>query len=133
MKLRKIELKLEGDQYWPILPIVHVGGDATAMPIPDGALQPELEEIIRSWDKAAILKITPNDGKAMVGFWVSSGSCQYLNVPVETTNEGLFAMRLGSGPTDFFIVPQDHQTNYQLEYIETAKIDELKHKNVPLY
>ncbi len=133
MKLRKIELKLEGDKYWPKWPIVHVEGDSSAQERPEEATQTEIEETIRSWQKAAILKVSPHDGKALVGFWVSSNMCQYLNVPVETTTEGLFAMRLGAAPTDFFLVPQDHQTNYRLEYIETVTIDDSRYEEVPLY
>lgn len=133
MKLRKIEHKLEGDKYWPKLPIVHVQGSSSAQEIPQGASQPEAEEVIRSWQQAAVLRVTPADSKALIGFWIDAGHCQYLNEPVETTEAGLFAMRIGKDDVDFFIVPQDHQTNYQLELVEVTSIDNPKYAPVPLY
>lgn len=133
MKLRKIELKLEGDVHWPKLPIVHVDGLSSAKEIPQGASQPEAEEVIRSWQQAAVLRVTPADGRALAGFWLDADRCQYLNQPVETTADGLFAMRVGKENVDFFIIPQDHQTNYQLELVEVTGIDNPKYDNVPLY
>ncbi len=133
MKLRKIELGLEGDEYWPKLSIVHVPGTADAAPIPTDTNQPETEEIIKSWDKAAVLKVTPADGGALIGFWASSEACQYLNVPVETTKDGLFAMRIGGSDVDFFALPQDHTMNYSLKLVEVVSIDDPKYSHVALY
>lgn len=133
MKLRKIELGLEGDEFWPKLSIVHVAGAAGAQSITSGTNQPEAEEIIRSWDKAAVLKITPADGGALVGFWISNNACQYLNVPVETTNEGLFAMRVGNSDVDFFVLPKNHATNYSLDLVEVVGIENPKYAHVALY
>ncbi len=133
MKLRKIELKLEGDEYWPKLTMVHVPGSAVAKPIPEGASQSEKEDVIKSWDQAAVLRVTPADGKALVGFWVDSEHCQYLNVPVETTGDGLFAMRIGDAAIDFFIVPEDHKTNYQLELVAVTNTENPEYAAVPLY
>jgi hypothetical protein len=133
MKLRKIELSLEGDEFWPKLSIVHVPGVAEAQSIANGMNQPEAEEVIRSWNQAAILKVTPADGGALVGFWVSNSACEYLNVPVEVTNEGLFAMRVGGSGVDFFVLPQNHKTNYSLELVEMVNIEDPKYSNVCLY
>lgn len=76
MKLRKIELKLEGDQYWPKVSIVHVRGNPSAKHMPDGATQPEGEQVVRTWEQAAVMRVTPADGKALVGFWASPEHCQ---------------------------------------------------------
>ncbi len=133
MKLKKIELGLEGDLYWPKICIVHVPGNASAATIPADATQEETEEIIRSWNTAAVLRVSPVDGKAMVGFWVDNEHCQYLNVPVETDPGGLFAMRVGDGDTNFFLIPQDHQTNYTLEFVAVVGVDDPKYTDVPLY
>ncbi len=133
MKMRKIELGLEGDEYWPELSIVHVAGTSGAAPIPAGMNQPELEKVIRSWDKAAVLKVAPADGGALIGFWADSNACQYLNVPIETTSDGLFAMRVGGSAVDFFVVPQNHATNYSLELVDTVDIDDPKYAHVCLY
>ncbi len=133
MKLRKIELKLEGDQFWPRLPIVHVRGSEGAGAIPRDASDVEAEDVIKSWHEAAILRVTPADGRALIGFWKDAEHCQYLNVPVETTEDGLFAMRLGPTSTDFFIVPEDHKTNYMLELVEICSVDDPKYGEVALY
>jgi hypothetical protein len=133
MKLRKIELGLEGNEFWPKLSIVQVAGVPEAAPLPNGLPQKEAEEIIRSWDQAAILKITPADNGALVGFWISDKACQYLNVPVETTDEGLFAMKIGNGDVSFFVVPRNHETNYTLELIEVTGVDNPAYANVNLY
>jgi hypothetical protein len=133
MKLEKIEQSLEGDQYWPKIPIVHVEGDKNADPIPLGATQEEGEKVIRSWDRAAVLRVAPADGKALIGFWTSAEHCQYLNVPIKTTENGTFAMRIGDKPVDFFIVPQNHNTSYRLELIEETHTNDPKYKDVPLY
>ena len=134
MKLRKIELGLEGDEFWPKLSIVHVPGVPQAAPIPAAGMdQAEAEKVIRSWDKTAVLKVTPADGGALVGFWAASDACQYLNVPVETTKDGLFAMRIGGSDVDFFALSQNHKTNYVLELVEITGIENPKYSHIAVY
>lgn len=133
MKMRKIELQLEGDKYWPKVPVVHVAGTVAAQALPEGVSQEEAEAVIRGWDQVAVLRVAPADGRALIGFWTGPNHCQYLNVPVETTDDGLFAMRVGSDDTDFFIIPENHHTNYALELVTVTTLNDPSYETVPVY
>jgi hypothetical protein len=56
-----------------------------------------------------------------------------LNVPVELTTDGLFAMRISNEPVNFFIIPQDLHTNYSLELVELTSIDDPVYKEVAVF
>lgn len=48
-------------------------------------------------------------------------------------DDGLFAMCVGDGDVDFFVLPQDHKTNYQLQLVEVTNVDDPKYAETPLY
>lgn len=126
----KAEKNLAGDQYWPLIAGVNVQAKAPAPAIPEGANQEEAEEIVRSWQQVAVMKVTP-DIEVYFGF-KAGDHAQFLNVPVEKKN-GLFGARVGDGDVTFFVIPKDMVSRPLLELVEVTSINNSKYKDIQVY
>lgn len=126
----KSKLNVASDDFWPFMPIVNIPGNKEAQNIPEGATQQQAEAVIKTWQKIAILEVTP-DIEVYVGF-ISGEHSQFLNVTVQK-QDGKFGMRLGHQDISFFVIPKDLKSRPTLKLVEIASIDEPKYTDLPLY
>jgi len=130
MRNIKLEQNLAGDEHWPYMATLTVTGNPAAAPVPTDATQPELEEIIQTWDEIAVLKITP-DIEALFGFIIDDHA-QYLNIPIET-EEGKFGVHIGDSDVTFFVFAKDTTTRPTLELVERVSLNDERYETLPLY
>jgi hypothetical protein len=126
----KTEQSLAGDEYWPIIPMVTVSGDSKASAIPVDATQPEGEKVIQTWQRVAVLEVTPA-AQVYLGF-VAGDHMQFMNVLVELV-DGKFGVRVGDGQVKFFIIPQDLKSRLELKLVEVTDMSNEKYSTLPVY
>lgn len=130
MRNIKTEKKMAGHEFWPAVAIVKVKGDPTAKKFPEEKAQPERETVVQTWQKVAVLKVTPKI-PFKVGY-IHGRAVHFLNVPVET-EDGAFGMRIGDDDVEFFVLPVDLSTELKLEVVEETVENNPKYRNLPLY
>lgn len=122
---------LATDEHWPFIGSVVVEADSpAAMQIPVGASQQQAEEIVQTWQKVAVLRVSPHID-VMFGFQAGD-HMQFLNTPVETDG-GVFGARLGDGAVRFFVIPVDMKSRPVLELVTITNIDDPQYTNLPIY
>lgn len=130
MRNVKLEKNLSGDEYWPHMATLTVTGSTSAKIIEPGTVQPELENIIQSWDEIAVLQVTPTV-EFYFGF-LADGQAQYLNVPIEA-EDGKFGVHIGDKDSTFVVFAKDMKTNLTLELIDRVDINDSRYASLPLY
>ncbi len=126
----KTSHNLASDEHWPIMPVVTVPGDTAAGAMPLGATQLQGERVVQSWQRIAVLEVTPAQG-AYVGF-MAGDHLQFMNVPVEL-KYGRFGVRVGDGNVKFFVIPVDLHTRLELKLVAVARMDDPQFEGLPLY
>ncbi len=109
---------------------VTVPGSFLAAPITEGMVQPQLEEVIQSWNEIAVLKITPNI-ECYFGFMIENHA-QFLNTPVETENDK-FGVHIGDSDSTFLVFAKDMKTKVKLELVDRVDISDENYSTLPLY
>lgn len=132
MRDLKTEKQLAGDEFWTKIPLIVVPGDPTAKAFPEGVSQEAGEKIVQTWNRIAVLKVSPVDVPALFGF-MAGDHVQYMNVPVETDKDGRLGVRVGDGDVRFFLLPQDHKQPLTMELVEVAEQDNPNYQTMPLY
>lgn len=130
MRNIKLEQRLDGDEFWPVMATVTVTGNYLAAPITDDMVQPQLEEVIQSWNEIAVLKITPAV-ECHFGFMIENHT-QFLNTPVET-EDGKFGVHIGDSDTTFLVFAKDMKAKVKLELINRVDINDERYATLPLY
>jgi hypothetical protein len=130
MKDIKTIQNLAGDEHWPTIPVVTVPGDSLAPSMPNGITQMEGEETVQSWQRIAVLEVTPV-AEVYWGF-MAGDHMQFMNVAVQLQN-GRFGVRVGDGEVRFFVIPKDLKSRLKLKLVEVAAIDDPTYLDLPLY
>jgi hypothetical protein len=130
MRNIKLEQNLDGDEHWPFITTLKVAGSSTATPVPDGATQPDLENVIQSWNDIAVLNVTP-ETEFYFGFMIDDQS-QFLNIPI-ATEDGKFGVHVGNSDVVFLVFAKDMKTKLTLELVDRVDVNDENYQSLPLY
>lgn len=130
MRNIKLEQNLDSEASWPYVTMLKVTGNPSAVPIPDGTLQPELENIIQGWDEVAVFKVVP-EIEFYFGFMIGE-QAQFLNTPIETEDRK-FGAHIGDSDITFFVFAKDMKTKLTFELVDRVDVNDENYQNLPLY
>lgn len=130
MRNFKLERGLAAKSHWPHLGTVTIAGDDSAKVLPPGLSDEEKEEIVQSWQKVAVLKVTTD---ILVRLMFAIGDhAEFLRDPI-ITRDGLFGVHVGPQETRFIVFPDDGDSQTRLELIRVTTQVDPDYPDLPLY
>ncbi|EKE19565.1 MAG: hypothetical protein ACD_8C00138G0008 [uncultured bacterium] len=130
MKNYKLEHNLIGEENWPSLPSIFVGGIAGQEDVSADNAGDENEKIVQSWKNVVILKATSEKPTEFyVGFSNYAIVC-YLKH--EFVTDVMYAMRISPTDNRYFVLPKNIEDKILLEMVEVTTVDDEKYKDLIL-